>query len=291
VGGIERLLRRWAERAGVEPPDVVEVARRIALETLPALGIVDLGIGGDGPHVGMGGEGPLAGMGGDGLQTGPQDEATQSRATLRLTPRGRALLAGTQMTVDPSPSKFVETHALRIGPSARIASVLGLASFADVGRVDDQLEVVVAPPSIARALSVGIESDAVRARIEALATVPEAIARMLVQASVVIGRATHVPVSGFLWIDDPDVRELLRTRRPASELFVDPSPPAGLLIASDVDLERLTRRCRALGVEVEIEPGVLRALRSTCPPSSETSPRSSTVRPRSKTPAGTPRAK
>src|SRR5262249_25872747 len=121
--------------------------------------------------------------------------------------------------------------------------------------------------------------------------VPDAIARMLVQASVVIGRATHVAVSGFLWIDDPDVRELLRTRRPASDLFVDPSPPAGLLIAADVDAERLVRRCRALGVEVEVEPGVLRAARSTCPPPPEPSTRSSAVRPRSKTPAGTPRAK
>ena len=43
IAGIERLLRRWSERAGVEAPDVHATTRRIALETLPTLGIIDLG--------------------------------------------------------------------------------------------------------------------------------------------------------------------------------------------------------------------------------------------------------
>jgi hypothetical protein len=68
-----------------------------------------------------------------------------------------------------------------------------------------------------------------------------------------------------LWVDDPEIRELLRTRRQTADLFVDPSPPGGLLIASGVDLERLARRCRALGVEVLVEGEVYRS-RSTAPP-------------------------
>ncbi|HET7539902.1 MAG TPA: hypothetical protein VFK05_08520, partial [Polyangiaceae bacterium] len=41
--GVARLIERWAQRAGVEPMTPAEVARRIALETLHVLGIVDLG--------------------------------------------------------------------------------------------------------------------------------------------------------------------------------------------------------------------------------------------------------
>src|SRR5262249_10135624 len=156
-----------------------------------------------------------------------------------------ALLAGSHPSIDVSPSKFVDTQALHVGATAKVAHVLNLASFAELGRAGDQLDLVLNPPSIARALSVGNDGDALRARIEALAPLPDTISRMLIQASTVIGRATFVPCAGFLWIEDVEVRELLRTRRPACELFVDPSPPAGLLIANDVDVDKLVRRCRS----------------------------------------------
>ena len=235
IAGVERLVKRWAERSSVEPPPPLEITRRIALETLPALGILDLG-GVDEDSAGL---------------------------ALRLTPRGRALLAGTAPNCDGSKSKFVDTQALRVGPTARVASVLALAPFAELGRVDAELDLILTPPSIARALSVGFDSDGVRARIEAVAPLPETISRILAQASVVIGKASFVGASGFLWIDDVEVRELLRTRRPAAEMFVDPSPPGGLLIEAGVDLERLIRRCRALGVEIEADVGTLKATRPT----------------------------
>jgi hypothetical protein len=233
IDGIERLLRRWAERAGVEAPDVLAVTRRIALETLPALGIIDLG--------------------------GSAEEIAAGSPTVRLTPRGRALLSGLKPTIDPTPSKFIDSQALRVGQSTRIAHVLGLSPFAELGRVGDQLDLLLTPQAIARALSVGLDSDALRNRIELVAPLPDTISRLLIQASAVIGRGTMVAASGFLWVDDPEVRELLRTRRPACELFVEPSPPSGLLILPDVDPERVMRRCRSLGVEIEAEAGVLRA--------------------------------
>ena len=254
IAGIERLLRRWSERAGVEPPDMLATTRRIALETLPALGIIDLGgivhDGGSAPKP------PAAGA----------EELAAASTTVRLTPRGRSLLASAKTTVDPTPSKFIDTHALRVGQSAKIAHVLALAQFAELGRVGDQLDILLTPQAIARALAVGVESDSLRARIELVAPLPDTISRMLIQASAVIGRGSLVQSSGFLWIDDAEVRELLRTRRPASELFVDPSPPGGLLVYPDVDMERVVRRCRALGVEVEVEAGVARARSHTTPP-------------------------
>jgi len=258
IGGVERLLRRWGDRTSNEAPEVLEITRRIALESLPALGILDLG--------------------GDDLDDGP---------ALRLTPRGRAMLAGAPPNIDPSPSHFVETQILQIAPTARVANVLALVPFAEITRVGDKVDLVLAPSSIARALSAGLESDALRARIEAVAKLPEGISQMLIQASVVIGRASFVPAAGFLWVEDSEIRELLRTRRPASELFIDPSPPSGLLLAPEVDLERVVRRCRALGVEVECEGNLLRARSVTPMPSSQEAPprAPSTSRGRSRTPA------
>jgi hypothetical protein len=266
VPGIERLLRRWAERAAVEPPPVIEVARRIALETLPVLGILDLG--------------------------GGSEDARDAHdgVALRLTPRGRALLSGAKPAPDPSPARFLDTQVLRVAATTHVAAVLGLVHFAELGRVGAELDLILTPPSIARALSAGLESEVVRGRIEAVAPLSDGLSRLLVQASVVMGRATFAPASGFLWIEDPEIRELLRTRRPASELFVDPSPPSGLLVAADVDVERLVRRCRALGVEVEADgAGGPRA--RTIPPPNGASPagdgavRPATVRPpRGRTP-------
>jgi hypothetical protein len=124
---------------------------------------------------------------------------------------------------------------------------------------------LVTPAGVARALGAGIEAELMRTRLESLAALPDPVHRLLTQASTVLGRAEFVTSQGFLWVDDPEVRELLRTRRQSADLFVDPSPPGGLLIAAGVDLDRLARRCRALGVEVLVDGDVYRT-RSTAPP-------------------------
>jgi hypothetical protein len=286
IAGIERLLKRWGERTAVEAPPVLEVARRIALESLPVLGIIDIGATGSPFDIGAtgnpfdraasGAAGDLGGERGEGVAI-----AASPDVTLRITPRGRALLSGVAPNVDPAPSKFIDSQALRVGAETTVAALLGLSGFAEIGRVTDQLDLLLTPPSLARAVSAGVEADTLRARIEAVAPLPDTISRMLVQASVVIGKATLAGASGFLWVDDVEVRELLRTRRPASELFVDPSPPSGLLIAPDVDLDRLVRRCRALGVEIEIDGA---AVRARTPVSTPTPPERTGPRVRSRTP-------
>jgi len=242
IPGVDRLLRRWAERVGVEAPNPMDVARRIVLESLPALGILDLGED-DGDD--------------DAEESGP-------RIALRLTPRGRALLADKTPPVNGEPSKFLDTHVLRLGPTAKVSAVLAINGFVDVGRVAETLDLVVAPQTLARALSAGYEADSLRVRIEAIAPLPETLSRTLAQASVVVGRGSFVPSNGFLWVDDPNVRELLRTRRSTAELFIDPSPQGGLLVSAQVDLERLARRCRTVGVEITVEGQVVRA--RTMPP-------------------------
>jgi len=241
--GVERLLRRWAERAGVTPPSPIDVARRIVLESLPALGMLDIGYEDD-------------------------DEPS-----VRLTPRGRAWVLGQRATSDPTTSHFLDSQVLRVGGATRVSAVLAVSQLIEIGKIGEHLDLLVTAPTLARALSIGLEADSVKSRIEALAPLPDTLSRLIAQASVVVGKGSFVQAAGFLWVDDATILEMLRTRRQTSDLFVDPSPPSGLLVQPGVDLEKLVRRCRSLGVEVTVEGGVVRA-RST-PPSASPSRRSS----------------
>jgi hypothetical protein len=253
--GLRRLFRRWAERGGVDVVDPLEVARRVVLESLPALGVLDLG-----DDELLADEAPDSSVQRDDLPDRVQAELERDRMVcVRLTPRGRSLVAGRRLSSDGAASRFVDSHVLRVAPSARIAAVLGLAALAEVGRAQETLDLVVAPQTIAKALGAGIEADAVKQRIAAVAELPEGLSKTLEQASVVVGRGTYTPASAFLWVEDGNVRELLRTRRGTQDLFVDPSPPGGLLVVGGGEIERLVRRCRAVGVEIELDGQVLRA--------------------------------
>jgi hypothetical protein len=229
--GVERLVERWAQRASVPPMSPQDIARNVAFGSLHLLGIVDIGDADEG-----GGLGP----------------------TLRITPRGRAYLSDAPESQRGEASRFLDHQALRIGTAAQVGSVIALAPLVEVGSVAGSLDVLVTPQALAHALSAGFEAEVLQARLETLAPLPDPIARSLVQASAVVGRGEFVPTGGFLWVEDPEIRELLRTRRQTMDLFVDPSPPAGLLVQPGVDVERLARRCRSLGVELVVGGEVYR---------------------------------
>jgi hypothetical protein len=238
--GIGRLIVRWAQRAGVEPVPPAEIARRVALESLHVLGVVDLG-------------------------DPDSDESEGSGPTLRITPRGRAFLSEAPPLPQGEPTRFLDNQILRIGPNSRIGHVISLAPLVEVGAVAGFFDLTISAQGLALALAAGFESEVIRARLECMASLPDPIERLLAQASAVIGRAEFVRTEGFMWVEDPEIRELLRTRRQTADLFVDPSPPAGLLIAAGVDIERLARRCRSLGVELLVDGEVYRT-RSMAPP-------------------------
>lgn len=237
IAATSRLLRRWAERTSSDSVEAVGIAGRMVFESLHALGIVDVGT--------------------DALGEGDANASTD--AMVRLTPRGRGLLLDRKISSDETPAKFLDTQVLRIGGATRLAHVFALGALAEVARASEHLDLLIAPQTIARALSAGYEADSVRQRIEAVAPMPSTLSKTIAQASAVLGRASFVGASGFLWIEDSEIRELLRSRRTTVDLFVDPSPPAGLLIAHTVDLDRLARRCRAIGVEIVHEGEVVRA--------------------------------
>ncbi|HEY3493909.1 MAG TPA: hypothetical protein VGK73_04455 [Polyangiaceae bacterium] len=244
--GVERLVERWAQRGGMEAPSPEELARRIALGSLHLLGAVDLG--------------------------DPEDDAALG-PTLRITPRGRTYLKDApDSRPSGEPSRFLDHQALRVGASAQVGSVIALAPLVEVGGVAAGLDLLVTPQTLSHALSAGFEADVLQARLETLAQLPDPIARSLAQASAVVGRGEFVATAGFIWVEDPEIRELLRTRRQTVDLFVDPSPPAGLLVQPGVDLERLARRCRSLGVEL-IVAGETYRTRSISPGKGGSGPR------------------
>lgn len=243
--GLSRLMERWAIRAGIEPTTPADLAHRIAFESLHVLGIVDLG---------------------------DVDDESESAIgpTLRLTPRGRVYLGLSDPPTSRATSRFLDNQALRVGPHAKIGQILSLAPFVEIGRVAGHLDLLVTQQALSRALAAGVDPDEIRDRLEDLAQLPDPLVHLLAQASAVLGRAEFVRSEGFLWVDDPEVRELLRTRRQTVDLFVDPSPPGGLLLVPGVELERLARRCRALGVEVLVDGEVYRTRgASTHPPPPE----------------------
>jgi hypothetical protein len=96
VPGLARLLRRWAERVGAGAVEPIEVARRIVHECLPALGIVDLGEDED-------------------LPRDPKVDGDGPPIALRLTARGRALLADKTPVRDSEPSNFFYPRAALSG--------------------------------------------------------------------------------------------------------------------------------------------------------------------------------
>lgn len=236
--GLLRLLTRHAQKTGIDITDPVEIGRRMAIETLHVLGLVDLADADEGDGV----EGPM----------------------LRITPRGRAWLAELPRGANLEAGRFIDNQTLRIGTSARVAEVLALHPLTEVGNVEGELDLIMTPRTLALAIGTGIDPSEIRERLEVISALPDPILRQLTQASTVLGRAEFVPCAGFIWIDDPEVRRMLSTRRSTADLFVNPSPPSGLLVAAGVDLDKLSRRCRTMGVEI-LNQGAVHYAQSVAP--------------------------
>ena len=185
--GVTRLLRRWAQRVALEPPTPTDIAQRIVLESLPALGLVDLG------------EGEL------------DDDLQGTWPLVRITPRGRAVLQASPSTADPTPTAFVDDTTLRIGDDASVAAVLALYAFAEVGQVSNVLEFEVSAAAISRAVAAGVDGQLIGASIENLAKPSPAVARALEQLSVVLGRVDIC--------SDDGVRVVRRRRRARDAAF------------------------------------------------------------------------
>ncbi len=239
IPGARRLVTRWARRIGVPVPALGEVARKMAFQSLHWLAVVDIG------------------------DPDPDDESARWGA-LRLTPRGKALLDTPRIPLHPrqgaTPTSSVhladgsasryEAWTIEIGDGTPIGDVLGLATLADVGRVEGKLQLTPTAPLLRAEAGHGARVEDILARLARPASLPDGLEDMV--RDVVTPRA-HLALSrtaGFLWIEDQEVLDLLQ--RPATaDLFAEKSPQGGLLLAPGVDPGRVARRCRALGLMVE----------------------------------------
>ncbi|MCL2823912.1 MAG: hypothetical protein FWD57_07975 [Polyangiaceae bacterium] len=240
--GVARLLRRWAARAGVDVPTPSDVAQTIMLEVLPALGVIDVG------------------------EADAYEDHRDHMPLVRITGRGRSVLSGVAATGEYGPTAFIDETVLRVGGEVAVGAVLALYPFCEIGMAAESLELDISSSAVSRAISQGIEGYEIREVVSSLAEITPAVAKKLEQLSVVLGRASYVGASGFLWCEDKELREMLRTRRQTADMFLDPSPPGGLLLAPSVTIDVVARRCRALGVEVMVDGEVYRAWSSGPPP-------------------------
>ncbi len=272
IPGLTRLLRRWAERTGEPPIQIGTLLGRIGLESLPALGVLDLG---DAPE-----ETPRALV--DAVASWMPDEQLQAHAndvTVRLTARGRAFLKDQAPPIGTTEDEGGDSLVLRARATSTVSAILDASTVAEFGRVEGaELEFVLTADAFARALAIGLVVATLLGRVETVGRVSEQLEALLSHAGEIRGRGTLVKASGFLWIADERVRTLLLSKRTTADCFLEPSPPGGLLVAPGVEFEKIARRSRALGIEVELDGQVLRA-RPTLPPMPET-PRPPSVRPR-----------
>jgi hypothetical protein len=266
AAGLTRLLNRWAVRVGVEPQPIAEIARRMTVESLHVLGIVDLGVADLGEE---------------------EDLDAELGTTLRVTPRGLTLLkqvlgrrAELQPQAEPggkaepgtsATSTMLDDNTLRVGEQARLSEVLALSPFTEIQAVVPALELRLTSATLGQALAQGVETAQMLQALTRLTQVPEATVALLQHAGAVRGAIEHLACAGFLRIEQSELRELLLSKRQTMDLFLPGSPPGGLLVAPAVDFEQLVRRCRIVGVELTSDGQVCR-MGSTIPPQLRTGP-------------------
>lgn len=227
IPSITRLIKRWADRAAVDAFTPMEIVQRMS-ESLHQLGVIDIG-----------------------------DIEDANRVAIRLTPRGRVALGLADRRGDGTASSL-EGEVLELGTSARVGAILSSSPFADVRAVEGRLSLSVTSGTIGRALSLGIDAATIASRLGQLAALPEDLEKRLREASAVIAQIPYVAASGFLFVEDQTIRELLLAKKPTADLFLPQAVPGGLLIAPGVDVDKLVRRCRGIGVELVADGEVLK---------------------------------
>lgn len=274
AAGLTRLLHRWATRVGVEVQPIAEIARRMTVESLHALGVVDLGLVdsdiaeldiSDLSDAGVG----LAGFD----ASGSEHDDTELSTTLRVTPRGIALLqqvlgrgAVEQVAGGRERTAMLDEHTLRIGDETKLSHVLALASFTELQAVEPVLELRLTSASLGEALAQGVEASQMLDALAGVVHLPPDTVTLVQRAGAVRGAIEHVACAGFLRVEQGELRELLLSRRQTMDLFLPASPPGGLLIAPLVDFEQLVRRCRIVGVELTSDGQVCRMGTTTTRP-------------------------
>lgn len=223
---IDARLQRWAKRLGLAVPEASVVIAR-ATQDLFALGVLDRADRAD------------AGLG----TSSAVHVAARTRSLWsQVVPASEAALA-----VQPlGPLRF------ELGPQTQIAATLAAGPLLEPSGFDPRLTFEVSPQGVERFALAGGTAAQMRALLEPLGTWTDASQALVEEATRSRVRLDLAPAAGFVWIEDEALRERLRTQSGLAVLFVEPSPPGGLLVRAGVSLERLLKACRARGVALRL---------------------------------------
>lgn len=219
--GAERLLERAVSRhrASFEQ-DSVSVVRRMACESLWALGAAD--------------RGRVAG-----------------REVIRLSVRARRWLAG-ECRDGAEASRWVGNGRLNVGASARIVDVLAAARGAHAIATEGGLSLRVEADTMARVLERRVEVSELRGWFETLAAPLDPTAeRALNAAERRRARVRAVPVSALLRIEDHELMDRVASDPELREMILAQRLETGLLIRAGVPRSRLARALSRLGLQLE----------------------------------------
>jgi hypothetical protein len=242
---IESQFQRYVVRTGETLLEPESALWRIVMHSLVVLGAIDLGDGeapGETDSVAV----RLSSLGNRVLRTANSQE-TGGETVAAPGPRTDAS--------QPPPPCYEADRVLSVfaGSSVAVQAVLDVLEWAPVGQVQQQLDIELSMANFERALARGAEPETLRQQLNALAAPPPGVVAMLEAAASVEANADFVPAAGFVWIDDPELLQRVRSRRSLNRLFIEPSPPGGLLVAPGVDLDRLVIGCRSVGLDVLVE--------------------------------------
>lgn len=230
VLGAEGILARTAEREGPAfETDPAAVVDEILDVTLPALGLLDVGEGDDGPVLRPNRFFRRALDGG-----GDGEAAAESPA--------------------PGPGGWLDDHRLEVGDDAPLRALVALAPGVGPVVLDGRLVLRVDRETLAAGLDAGLEPDAILERLGAVGggPPPDAVGALL--------RALHEgrvpcrwrPAAAFLDVPDAGTRERLREAHGA--LFLEDSPDGGLLVRPGVTPARVRKALDRVGARFEGPP-------------------------------------
>ncbi len=228
AAGLERQLERFVERTGIDVVAPQQAVRTMLLESLPLLGAVDIGA-----------ESPS--------DTGGEAGGLSIRASARVL---AWLGVGPPIPPQNETTRYVAALTLRLGERAAVSDVLAAGELLEPGRTDRELELIISRAKVEHAVLAGGSPQLLREHLEALAPLSDEAERLLQSVAQARARVEYVAASGFVWVDDPALLDELRERRALAKLFVEPSPPGGLLVSPGVSAERLSLRLRRYGIEL-----------------------------------------
>ncbi|MCX7625601.1 MAG: helicase-associated domain-containing protein [Candidatus Sumerlaeaceae bacterium] len=148
-------------------------------------------------------------------------------------------------------------------PDLSLPNLLSLCGFCDVKSVDVMTLLVVTRESLQRALDVGVRGEDVRNLLGRLSRsgVPPTVDQLITDILEKHGEAVLGSAGGYILSDDPSVIEQIRLQPKLQEFLKEVIGDKGLVLAPGVNIERVAKELRTLGLMPRVESGAVETTR------------------------------